>query len=77
VGKAVKVAGAAGLLMTAAQSANAREAAGNIAEALLPLGLTPSSLANSELTPEIRAAQDRQMKEMQKLGSPYRTIKKK
>jgi hypothetical protein len=74
LGKTVKVAGAAGLLMTAAQAANAREAAGNVAEALLPLGLTPSSLASGELTPEIRAAQDRQMKEMQKLGSPYRSV---
>jgi hypothetical protein len=74
LGKAVKVGGAAGLLMTAAQAANAREAIGNVAEALLPLGLTPSSLASGELTPEIRAAQDRQMKEMQKLGSPYRSV---
>lgn len=74
LGKAVKVGGAAGLLMTATQAANAREALGNVAEALLPLGLTPGSLANAELTPEIRAAQDRQMKEMQKLGSPYRAV---
>lgn len=74
LGKAAKVAGAAGLLMTAAQAANAREAAGNVAEALMPWGLTPSALANGELTPEILAAQDRQMKEMQKLGSPHRSV---
>jgi hypothetical protein len=74
LGKAVKVGGVLGTLMTVAQSANAKEALGNVAESLLPIGLTPSSLASGELTPEIRAAQDRQMKEMQKLGSPYRSV---
>lgn len=74
LGRAAKVGGVLGTLMTVAQSANAREAARNVGESLLPLALTPSSLANAELTPEILAAQERQMKEMQKLGSPYRSV---
>jgi hypothetical protein len=74
LGKAAKVGGVLGTLMTVAQSANAKEALGNVAESLLPIGLTASSLASGELAPEIRAAKDRQMKEMQKLGSPYRSV---
>lgn len=73
LGKAVKVAGAAGLLMTAAQAANAREAAGNVAEALLPIGATPLQLQPGTLTEKQLNA----FKEAEKLGSPYRTVKKK
>jgi hypothetical protein len=73
LGKTVKVAGAAGLLMTAAQAANAREAAGNVAEALLPIGATPLQLQPGTLTEK----QINAFKEAEKLGSPYRTVKKK
>jgi hypothetical protein len=75
--KLIKVAGVSGALISMADLANAqtaRGAIGNIAESFLPMGITPSSLASGELTPEIRAAQDRQMKELQKLGSPYRSV---
>ena len=70
LGKAMKVGGAAGLLMTAGQAANAREAMGNVAEALLPLGMTPSDLAPGTLTKKQLEA----YKEAQKLGSPYRSV---
>tara|TARA_R110000868_G_scaffold117657_2_gene312749 strand:- start:30 stop:1241 length:1212 start_codon:yes stop_codon:yes gene_type:complete len=70
LGKAMKVGGAAGLLMTAGQAANAREAIGNVAEALLPLGMTPSDLAPGTLTKKQLEA----YKEAQKLGSPYRSV---
>lgn len=70
LGKAMKVGGAAGLLMTAGQAANAREAMGNVAEALLPLGMTPSDLAPGTLTEKQLQA----YKEAQKLGSPYRSV---
>ena len=70
LGKAMKVGGAAGLLMTAGQAANAREAIGNVAEALLPLGMTPSDLAPGTLTKKQLDA----YKEAQKLGSPYRSV---
>jgi len=70
LGKAMKVGGAAGLLMTAGQAANAREAMGNVAEALLPLGMTPSDLAPGTLTKKQLDA----YKEAQKLGSPYRSV---
>ncbi len=73
LGKAVKVAGATGLLMTAAQSANAQELARNVGEALLPIGATPSELATGTLTEKQLNA----FKEAEKLGSPYRTVKKK
>lgn len=67
--KAVKVGGVAGLLLTAAEAANAKQAAQNIGEALLPIGMTPSDLASGTLTEkQLRAYQ-----EAQKLGSPYRT----
>jgi hypothetical protein len=72
--KLVKVAGVGGALISLADVASAKEARQTIGEMMLPLGLTPSTLANAELTPEIRAAQDRQMKELQKLGSPYRSV---
>lgn len=73
LGKAVKVAGATGLLMTAAQSANAAELARNVGEALLPIGATPSELAPGTLTEKQLNA----FREAEKLGSPYRTVKKK
>lgn len=73
LGKAAKVAGAAGLLMTAAQSANAAELARNVGEALLPIGATPSELASGTLTEKQLNA----FREAEKLGSPYRTVKKK
>jgi hypothetical protein len=68
--KAVKVGGVAGLLLTAAEAANAKQAAQNIGEALLPIGMTPSDLASGTLTEkQLRAYQ-----EAQKLGSPYRSV---
>jgi hypothetical protein len=70
LGKAAKVAGVLGTLMTVAQSANAREAAANVAEGLLPIGLTPSELASGKLTEKQLNA----YKEAQKLGSPYRSV---
>lgn len=70
LGKVVKVGGAAGLLMTAAQSANAKELANNVGEALLPIGMTPSELATGTLTEKQLNA----FKEAQKLGSPYRAV---
>jgi hypothetical protein len=70
LGKAVKVAGATGLLMTAAQSANAKELARNVGEALLPVGATPLELAPGTLTEKQLNA----FKEAQKLGSPYRAV---
>lgn len=73
LGKVVKVAGTAGLLMTAAQASNAAELARNVGEALLPIGATPTELAPGTLTEKQLNA----FKEAEKLGSPYRTIKKK
>jgi len=73
LGKVAKVAGATGLLMTAAQSANAAELARNVGEALLPIGATPSELAPGTLTEKQLNA----FREAEKLGSPYRTVKKK
>ena len=70
LGKAMKVGGAAGLLMTAGQAANAKEVLGSIGEALLPLGMTPSDLAPGTLTKKQLDA----YKEAQKLGSPYRSV---
>lgn len=72
--KTVKVAGVGGALISLADVASAKEAANTIGEMLLPIGLTPSTLASGTLPPEIRAAQERQLKEMQKLGSPYRSV---
>lgn len=73
-GKLGKIAAVAAAGATAAGSANAQEMARNLGEMLLPIGLTPSTLASGTLPPEIRAAQERQMKEMQKLGSPFRSV---
>jgi hypothetical protein len=70
LGKAMKVGGVAGLLMTAGQAANAKEAFSNIAESLLPWGITPSEVATGKLTEKQLEA----YKEAQKLGSPYRSV---
>lgn len=72
LGTAIKVGGIGGLLMTAGQAANAKQAAQSVGEALLPIGMTPSEAGAPVLPPSILAAQKRQMEEMQKLGSPYR-----
>lgn len=53
-GIAAALAGGAG----AASAGDLRQAAGNLAESLLPLGLTPSELASGTLTPEQSAASD-------------------
>lgn len=68
LGTAIKVGGIGGLLMTAGQAANAKQAAQNVGEALLPIGMTPSELASGTLTKKQLEA----YKEAQKLGSPYR-----
>lgn len=72
LGTAIKVGGIGGLLMTAGQAANAKQAAQSVGEALLPIGMTPSEAGAPVLPPSVLAAQKRQMEEMQKLGSPYR-----
>lgn len=70
LGTAIKVGGIGGLLMTAGQAANAKQAAQDVGEALLPIGMTPSDLASGTLTEkQLRAYQ-----EAQKLGSPYRSV---
>lgn len=80
LGKAAKVGGITGTLMTIAQSANAREALGNVAESLMPIGITPSSLEPGTLyTPEQQKAYTKQLAqkqaaERQKLGSPFRSV---
>ncbi len=70
LGTAIKVGGIGGLLMTAGQAANAKQAAQNVGEALLPIGMTPSELASGTLTKK----QIEAYKEAQKLGSPYRSV---
>lgn len=72
LGTAIKVGGIGGLLMTAGQAANAKQAAQDVGEALLPIGMTPSTAGAPVLPPSVLAAQKRQLEEMQKLGSPYR-----
>lgn len=59
-------AGAAAALIGGAGSASAgemRKAAGEVAEALLPIGLTPSSVAPGTLSPEIKEAYARRSRE--------------
>ena len=54
-------AGIAGALLSGAGAASAgelRQAAGDVAESFLPLGLTPSPLASGKLTPEQQQASD-------------------
>jgi len=70
LGKAAKVGGVAGTLMTIAQSANAKEAANAVGEALLPWGATPSAVEPGTLT----AKQLKAFEEAQKRGSPYRSV---
>jgi hypothetical protein len=70
LGKAAKVGGVLGTLMTVAQSANAKEAAQAVGESLLPIGLTPSEVQSGKLT----AKQLKAFEESQKLGSPYRSV---
>lgn len=70
LGKAAKVGGVLGTLMTIAQSANAREVARNVGESLLPIAATPSELQPGTLT----AKQLKAFEEAQKLGSPYRSV---
>jgi hypothetical protein len=81
--KAMKAGGGAAALMAIPGFANAStlgEAMGNIGEALLPLGITPSQLAPGTLyTPEqqrefARQTELRKQAERQKLGSPYRSV---
>lgn len=71
--KAMKAGGGAAALMAIPGFANAstfKEAMGNIGEALLPMGMTPSELAPGTLTEKQLEA----YKEAQKLGSPYRSV---
>ena len=70
LGKAAKVGGVLGTLMTVAQSANAKEAAQAVGESLLPIGITPSEVQSGKLT----AKQLKAFEEAQKLGSPYRSV---
>lgn len=70
LGTAIKVGGIGGLLMTATQAANAKQAAQNVGEALLPIGMTPSELAPGTLTKKQLEAYT----QFQKLGSPYRSV---
>lgn len=70
LGKAAKVGGVLGTLMTIAQSANAKEAARNVGESLLPLAITPSEIQSGTLT----AKQLKAFEESKKLGSPYRSV---
>lgn len=61
-------AGIAGILAGGAGAASAgdlRRAAGDVAESLLPIGLTPSTLAPGTLSPEQRAAQEDATRRMQ------------
>lgn len=61
-------AGIAGILAGGAGAASAgdlRRAAGDVAESLLPIGLTPSALAPGTLSPKQRAAQEDATRRMQ------------
>jgi hypothetical protein len=74
LGKQMKVGGVLGLGLLASQLANAKsntEAKQVLGEALLPLGLTPSTLQSGVLPPEIV---QQMMAERQKLGSPFRSV---
>lgn len=74
LGKQMKVGGVLGLGLLASQLANAKsntEAKQVLGEALLPLGLTPSTLQSGVLPPEIV---QQMMAERQKLGSPFRGV---
>ena len=80
---AIKAGAPALLLMSIADAAKAntaREAIGNVAESLLPMGISPSTLeAGTLYTPEQQKAftkllAQQQAAERQKLGSPYRAV---
>jgi len=67
--------GGAGLAILAAipgfaEAKNIREGVGNVAEGMLPIGMTPSPIAPGTLTEKQLNA----FKEAQKLGSPYRSV---
>jgi hypothetical protein len=80
---AIKAGAPALLLMSIADAAKAntaREAIGNVAESLLPMGISPSTLeAGTLYTPEQQKAFTKQLAqqqaaERQKLGSPFRAV---
>lgn len=79
LGKAAKIAGVGGLLIGTANLANAKTrgergmAGANLLEAILPPGANINEAGAPVLPPSVLAAQKRQLEEMQKLGSPYRT----
>jgi len=71
--KVIKVGGVAGALISLADLAkaeNLRQGVGNVAEGLLPIGMTSSELAPGTLTEK----QLKAFQEAQKLGSPYRSV---
>jgi hypothetical protein len=71
--KVIKVGGVAGALISLsdlAKAENLRQGLGNVAEGLLPMGITPSELASGTLSEKQLNA----FKEAQKLGSPYRSV---
>jgi len=71
--KGVKVGGVAGALISLTDLAKAdtlRQGLGNVAEGLMPIGISPSELASGTLTEKQLNA----YKEAQKLGSPYRSV---
>jgi hypothetical protein len=71
--KTMKAGGGIAALMAIpgfANESSLKEVMGNIGEALLPMGMTPSELAPGTLTEK----QFQAYKEAQKLGSPYRSV---
>jgi len=71
--KGVKVGGVVGALISLTDLAKAdtlRQGLGNVAEGLMPIGISPSELATGKLTEKQLNA----YKEAQKLGSPYRSV---
>lgn len=63
--------GASGAAFSAPSQTRGRDIANAIGEAVLPLGLTPSTLQSGVLPPEIV---QQMMAERQKLGSPFRGV---
>ncbi len=63
--------GATGAAFAGPQQTRTRDVLNTLGEAVLPLGLTPSTLQPGTLPPEIVNAM---MAERQKLGSPYRSV---
>ena len=71
--KGVKVGGVLGALISLSDLAKAdtlRQGVGNVAEGLMPIGISPSELASGTLTEKQLNA----FREAQKLGSPYRSV---